>query len=181
MIHVTTAEELEELKKECEACNNMAKWKALPHEDAIDEKNLEEVLSKIKHEIEKVDTTDRSTNYDTVGIKEKFRVNDLDVNTKDDIARALCYYAKVDKYIKDEDRLRSGFHRRLANFFIILYNDCLEDGYDGSQTYRVMLQWFKKRIDNMALDCVAAALVAYLFSKCDIFQKTKAEESEITE
>ncbi|MCR5753163.1 MAG: hypothetical protein K6G91_14515 [Kiritimatiellae bacterium] len=181
MVHITTSEELAELKRECDACNCMAKWKVLPHEEAIDDENLEEILDKIKPEIEKVDTKDRSTSYSTVKIKEKFRINDLDGDTREDITRALCYYANVDKYIKAEEKLHSGFHRRLANFFIILYNDCLEDGYDGSQTYNVMLQWFRKRIDHMALDFVVAALVAYLFSKCDIFQKTEAEESEISE
>ena len=181
MLNVTSREELEELRRECDACKVAAKWKTLPHGDPIDDKSLEEVLEKIMSELENVDMANRSTSYDTVNIKEKFRINDLDADTKDDITRALCYYAKVDKYIKDEDKLRSGFHRRLANFFIMLYNDCLEDGYDGSQTYRVMLQWFRKRIGNMALDCVAAALVAYLFSKCDIFQMTRAEESETTE
>ena len=130
MLKVTTTEELEELRRECNACNVAAKWKTLPHGDPIDDKSLEDVLVKIMPELNKVDMADRSTSYDTVNIKEKFQINDLDADTQDDIARALCYYAKVDMYIKDEDKLRSGFHRRLANFFIILYNDCLVPFYD---------------------------------------------------
>ena len=179
MVHVTTAEELEELMSECKACNSMAKWDALPHEDAIDEESFEEVLGKIKPEIEKVDKSNLSTSYKTVNIKTKFKINDLDTDTKDDITRALCYYEKVDEYVIGEDRLRPRFHRRLANLFIILYNECLEKGYDGSQTYRIMQQWFKKRLGKPALDLVVSALVAYLFAKCDIFQKTEAEKRQV--
>ena len=176
---ITTAEEIAQLRREIQIYSAAEKWEVVRPGDPISEQSLEEALFQLKPFIDKVDSRNRSTDYKTISITEKLSLNDLKSDAKADIGKAMCYYKVVDSYVIGEDRSHPGFHRRVANFFIALYNDCRRQGFFGDDLYKVMMLWFNRRMGNMVLEPAAAALVAYLFAKCDIFEKTE-EEKQVT-
>ncbi|MBQ3340562.1 MAG: hypothetical protein IJG84_01600 [Kiritimatiellae bacterium] len=173
---ITTPEEIAHLRSEVTTYNAAAKWEVIQPDDPISESSLENALVRLKPFVDKIGSRNLSTDYKTVPIDEKLSLNDLKNDAKADIGRAMCYYKTVDAYVRGEDRSHPGFHRRVANFFIGLYNECRRQGCFGDDLYRIMILWFNRQMGNMALEPVAAALVAYLFAKCDIFEKTEEEK-----
>lgn len=173
---ITTAEEIADLRGEINAYNAAAKWEVIKTDDPISESSLEDALERLKPFVDKIDSRNRSTDYKTIPIAEKLSLNELKSDAKADIGRAMCYYNTVNTYVLGEDRSNPGFHRRVANFFIELYNECRRQGCLGDDLYRIMMLWFNRHMGNMSLEPAAAALVAYLFAKCDIFEKTEDEK-----
>ena len=173
---ITTPEEIAYLRGEVATYNAAAKWEVIQPDDPISESSLENALARLKPFVEKMGSRNLSTDYKTVPIEEKLSLNDLKSDAAADIGRAMCYYETVDTYVRGEDRSHPGFHRRVADFFIGLYNECRRQGCFGDDLYRIMILWFNRQMGNMALEPVAAALVAYLFAKCDIFEKTEEEK-----
>ena len=176
MEEITTTEEIAQLRREIHIFSAAAKWEVINSGDPIDEDSLVSALDRLKPFIDKSDLCNRSTSYNTISIEEKFAINYLQNDAREDVGRAMCYYNVVDEFITHEDRINPGFHRRVANFFIALYNDLRRQGCLGDELYQVMMLWFKRHINRVSLEPTASALVAYLFAKCDIFEKTEEEK-----
>ena len=176
---ITTPDEIAYLRGEVATYNAAAKWEVIQPDDPISESSLENALVKLKTFVDKRGSRNLSTDYKTIPIAEKLSLNDLKSDAKADIGKAMCYYEAVDAYVLGEDRAHPGFHRRVANFFIGLYNECRRQGCLGDDLYKIMMLWFNRQMGNMALEPVAAVLVAYLFAKCDIFEKTDKEKQSV--
>ncbi len=129
-------------------------------------KELNEVCSKLL----KGNSVVGPTSYDLVGLDEKIKLNELSPVVRNYITMGLSLNAVVQSFIEGEDSINSGFGERLREGFLIEYHRARYEGIRGDALYEALIALAGRL--NTEQHTAVIAILAYLFEKCEVFEKS---------
>lgn len=113
----------------------------------------------------------------SIDIDTKLDINELGSVARGVIELGMAQSQEVRMYLMTMDRAMLGFSTRLTNRFKGLYYQSLSDGLSGDDIFsNIMGSTYENCGPSLTSDTVAAsqAVVAYLFSICEIFEHEPA-------
>jgi hypothetical protein len=128
-------------------------------------KELHEVCVRLLKETEAP-----ASGYDLLELDKKIKLNKLTSLVRNYITMGLALNSQVQKFIESEDAITPGFGERLRQGFLIEYHKKRYDGIEGDELYESLIALAGRL--NTDQHAAIIALLAYLFEKCEVFEKT---------
>jgi hypothetical protein len=111
-----------------------------------------------------------STSYDLTELDKKIELNKLGPKVRNYITMGLALNAQVQGFIESEDARTPGFGERLRQGFLIEYHKSMYNGINGDALYESLINLAGRLNTNE--HAAVIAVLAYLFEKCEVFEKT---------
>ncbi|WP_152603813.1 ABC-three component system protein [Amycolatopsis rifamycinica] len=106
-------------------------------------------------------------------VDDKIRINELGDSTREQILLGLAKVEEVKKFIHTMDTFKPNFGLKLAARFKQEYFGLVADGLHGDELYSSIVYTAQQNagpVDNPEVRAAVLAVVAYLFSTCEIFE-----------
>lgn len=110
--------------------------------------------------------------FEVIDPEEKMRRNDLTESVRFELEMGMGKAPEVDAYVSHQEKVDPGFGSRLKAGFVEEYERLREDGTTGDELFWAMRDFaWPSEEEDFSYQAAALAILAYLFHKCEVFEK----------
>jgi len=109
--------------------------------------------------------------YRVLDPEAKIRKNELSTASRVTITMGLSIASVVHAFVEQEAMFDSDYPQRLKSGFLAEYHALRRDGVRGDELFEAMCEVAQRGIREQAGRSAAIAVLAYLFERCEVFEK----------
>lgn len=157
------------LKAEVAAFDEAASWKLVDTISKLDDSILECAVDALDLSVLDKDT---GSDYKTIPVPEKIKLNGFSEKVQRIIGRSLCFSRSIGRFIVGRSRTQSDFAVSLRTYFCQLYSNLRNEGFLQDDLFIAMRDYIADSLGDEKEAAAATAILVHLFLICDVFEKS---------